>query len=348
MNSVSKAAARFGTNILSIQPVHVGLIHDTYIVRYSNSPAIILQCINQHSFAQPENIILNYRKMTGYLAESPAAINIPAMVPTHDGQYFFRDENMEDETVRFWRATAYVENCYSVSTLSSPGLAATAAGAYARFTCSLEGLDPSGWNQVIAGFHDLSLRYRQFEQSTHEARLFRLMKATHIIATLREKYHYVEWFEQVSKDEENYPTRFLHHDCKLNNILFDTDSDNVVAVVDLDTVMPGKYFSDLGDMIRTMACTEDEESRNWESIDINPMLYDAIVNGYVSAMEGRLTPAEMAHLKEAGILVTYMQALRYTADYLNNDLYYKTNSPDHNLYRAFNQLILLEKLEALP
>ena len=41
----------------------------------------------------------------------------------------------------------------------------------------------------------------------------------------------------------------------------------------------------------------------------------------------------------------YMQALRYMADYLNGDTYYRIGYPEQNFDRAKNQFILLNKLE---
>jgi hypothetical protein len=138
----------------------------------------------------------------------------------------------------------------------------------------------------------------------------------------------------------------MHHDCKISNILFDADTHEVICPVDLDTVMPGKYFSDIGDMVRTMACTEEENSTAWELIDVKPDYYHAIINGYLEGMGNDFTAAEKQHIHQPGLLLTYMQCIRFVTDFLNNDIYYKTSYPEQNLNRALNQLILLEKLEA--
>jgi thiamine kinase-like enzyme len=137
----------------------------------------------------------------------------------------------------------------------------------------------------------------------------------------------------------------MHHDCKIGNILFDRTTHEVICPIDLDTIMPGKYFSDLGDMIRTMACTEGEESRKWETIDIRKDFYESIVNGYLSAMGNVFTAEEKEHIHKSGLMMIFMQALRFITDFLEGDKYYKTSYPEQNLNRALNQLILLEKLE---
>jgi hypothetical protein len=137
----------------------------------------------------------------------------------------------------------------------------------------------------------------------------------------------------------------MHHDCKISNILFSLRTQQVICPVDLDTVMPGKFFSDLGDMIRTMACSEDENSIAWEKISINEAFYKAILKGYLSRSEAILTQTEKHHIHYAGLLMIFMQGIRFLTDYLRGDIYYKIQYPEQNLNRALNQFILLERLE---
>jgi Ser/Thr protein kinase RdoA (MazF antagonist) len=172
----------------------------------------------------------------------------------------------------------------------------------------------------------------------------RLMRATHVIAELRQRKYLVDFYASIKNNPE-YPVRLMHHDCKIGNILFDVDTREVICPIDLDTIMPGKYFSDLGDMIRTMACTVDENSREWENIDVKPEFYNAIVEGYLQGIGTELTAAEKENIHKSGLLMTYMQTLRFVTDFLQGDVYYRTTYPEQNLNRALNQLVLLEKLE---
>jgi hypothetical protein len=109
--------------------------------------------------------------------------------------------------------------------------------------------------------------------------------------------------------------------------------------------MPGKFFSDIGDMIRTMAGTVDENSTAWEEIDIRPGYYKAVLSGYLEATGDVFTSREKEDIHYSGALMIYMQSLRFVTDFLNNDIYYKTEYAEQNLNRALNQFILLEKLE---
>jgi len=198
---------------------------------------------------------------------------------------------------------------------------------------------------IIPNFHNLSYRYHQFEEVVKAAHIKRLLKATHVISEIRDRIALLDFYNTVANNATDYPTRIMHHDCKISNILFDKSTNAAICPVDLDTVMPGKYFSDIGDMIRTMACTEEEDSNAWELIDVKADYYNAIIKGYAEGMGDNLTNEEKMNIHKSGLLLTYMQCIRFVTDFLNNDIYYKTTYPEQNLNRALNQLILLEKLE---
>ena len=190
----------------------------------------------------------------------------------------------------------------------------------------------------------LSFRYEQFENAIANASLDRLLKSTHVIAELRQRKQLVDWYKCMSYSS-SYPVRVMHHDCKISNILFNTGSGKVICPVDLDTVMPGKFFSDLGDMIRSMACTVDENSNHWEEIDIRPSFYQNILKGYLEGIGDIFTERRKKRYSLRRVDYDLYAGIRFLTDFLNNDIYYKTSYPEQNLNRALNQLILLEKLE---
>jgi hypothetical protein len=220
----------------------------------------------------------------------------------------------------------------------------TVARIFGAFTRSLSGLDASLLRDIIPGFHHLAYRYDQLETAISQARMERLMKCTHLIAEFRQRKKLVDFYLYI-KQSPAFPDRVMHHDCKISNILFNRKTNQVICPVDLDTVMPGKFFSDLGDMIRSMACTRDENSLQWEEIRIRPETYAHILKGYLEEMGGIFSSEEKQSIHISGILMIYMQGIRFLADFLNEDKYYKTTHPEQNLHRALNQFILLEKLE---
>lgn len=338
--TIQKAAAQFGTGEPLIESLGEGLIHQTYKVRFpGNDTAVVLQCINQTMFPQPENIINNYRIISQHLKQQTHSLQVPDMALTHAGKLFLLDEDGN-----FWRGTTFINNSFAPKSLSNEKEARLVAGSFAKFTQSLAALDAEQLEVIIPDFHNLSFRYHQFETAIQKASIERLLKSTHVIAEFRQRKFLVDFYEKI-KSSEDYKIRVMHHDCKISNILFDKETKQVICPVDLDTTMPGYYFSDLGDMIRSMTCTVDENSIHWEDIAIRKNYYKEIIDGYLVTVSDTFSNEEKKHIHHAGLLLIYMQAIRFVTDFLNNDTYYKITYPEQNLNRALNQLILLEKLE---
>jgi Ser/Thr protein kinase RdoA (MazF antagonist) len=198
---------------------------------------------------------------------------------------------------------------------------------------------------VIPGFHDLGQRFTQFEQSLKGEYYERMSKALSLIDDLKKRERYKHFYEIMTESPEDFPLRVMHHDAKIANVLFNKKNGRVICPIDLDTVMPGYFFSDLGDMIRSMACINDENSKGLEAIIIRKDYYEAIVNGYLAILGKQLTPSEKKYIHYAGLIMVYMQALRFLTDYLNGDSYYRTIYPEQNFDRAMNQYVLLSRLE---
>lgn len=340
VTTVKHAALQFGHGEPVVELLGQGLIHKTYKVSFSgNSRPIVLQSINRSTFKHPENIIHNYqllyRSVTG-----KNGLHIPPLVATHEGDWFWIDESRN-----FWRATEFVQNSYTVSFPRTSEEVYITAKCFGTFTRSLAALDTSQLTVIIPGFHDLTLRYQQFEQAVGQASMERLLKSTHIIAEVRDRKHLVNFYAAIRELPGSYPLRVMHHDCKLSNILLDAFTHQALCPVDLDTVMPGLYFSDIGDMIRSMAGTVDENSVAWEKIGIRKDFYESIIAGYLEGIGDTLTPTEKKNIHQAGLLMLYMQCMRFVTDFLNNDSYYQISYPEQNLNRALNQLIMLERLE---
>ena len=134
-----------------------------------------------------------------------------------------------------------------------------------------------------------------------------------------------------------------HHDTKISNVLFDK-SDKGLCVIDLDTVMPGYFISDVGDMLRTYLSPVNEEEKDLSRIEVRDDYFKAIAEGYLSEMKEELSQKEKEHFVYSGKFMIYMQALRFLTDYFKDDTYYGSKYPGHNLVRATNQATLLKKL----
>ncbi len=347
MKTAPYSEALAAVNILddsTVVSLSSGLINQTYkVTLHSNGSKFLLQQINESVFAEPGELQLNYETIWSWLEErknkKAAPLIIPRPLRFPGGSNLFCDSDK-----RYWRMVEFMEGTQTLAVAANPDQAGKVAETFARFTASFESFDISSLAITIPGFHDLSLRYRQFQSSLHSKNYERLLSAALLVEELKKREHYASFYE-VMTGSDSFIQRVMHHDAKISNILFDEETGNVVCPVDLDTCMPGYFFSDLGDMIRSMACSEDENSTDFETIHIREDFYRAVLDSYLDKMSDHLTGTEKKYIHHSGILIIYMQALRFLSDYLDGDTYYRTDYPGQNLDRAKNQIALLQQLE---
>ncbi|WP_431217988.1 phosphotransferase enzyme family protein [Puia sp. P3] len=161
------------------------------------------------------------------------------------------------------------------------------------------------------------------------------------IGYLESQNNIVSEYEDI-RANKGFQLRVTHHDTKISNVLFDRQGKGI-CVIDLDTMMPGYFISDVGDMLRTYLSPVSEEEKDLTQITVRESYFKAIVEGYMEEMRGELTPTEKDAFVYAGAFMMYMQALRFLSDYLNDDVYYGRRYEDHNYVRALNQATLLRK-----
>ena len=334
-SQVKIVANYFGPDATSIESLTEGLIHKTYKVVFADSSTIILQQINTSVFADPKKVIENYQLLFQHLNSSDG-IKIPQLKKTTEGNEFFHDCGL------YWRAFEYIPDSYTENLLTSEKIF-SAAQCYGAFVRNLFGLDARKLTPTIPGFHDLNLRFNQFQHAKQQCKPVRMTKSLDLISKIEERKYLVDYYNNLIQDPA-YRIRPMHHDCKLSNILFDTHTKKAICPIDLDTTMPGYFFSDVGDMVRSMVSEASEDSAP-EKITIRKDFYDSILNGYQSGIGDALTQTELDHIHHAGLIMIYMQGIRFLTDYLSNDVYYKISYSDQNFDRAANQLTLLEKME---
>jgi Ser/Thr protein kinase RdoA (MazF antagonist) len=335
--SIHKAAEAFGFNLPEAELLTSGLIHNTYKLSEGDR-AIVLQQINTSVFTEPEKIIRNYLRLYEHLAGNPL-VTIPAPIPTTHGNFLFTDEGK-----RVWRATQYIQNTYIETGNMLPEQAYKAARCFGEFSQALAGLNTGATEVVIADFHNLAWRFQQFEKAIPLAPAERIARATPIIEGLQARTWLVNFYNALKENPE-FRLRIMHHDCKVSNILFDVKTKNPVCPIDLDTVMPGYFFSDIGDLIRSVAGTLNETAPEVSRLHIRQPYYDALITGYLDGLGNTFTETEARFIHHAGLMMVYMQCLRFTTDYLSGDHYYKVAYPEQNYHRSNNQFHLLMRLE---
>ncbi|MGE5449377.1 MAG: phosphotransferase enzyme family protein [Bacteroidales bacterium] len=325
------------TNHCEIKSLGDGLINTTWIVKdTAKGKDYVFQKINHNVFKQPGAITSNIRliddylqaKYPDYLFTSPiSATNGEDMITSEDGGYY--------------RLFGYVAGSFTRNELQKPVQAYEAARQFGKFTGLLSGIDISQLKITIPDFHNLTLRFSQFADSLKAASRERYEKALEGIVFLIENRAIVDEFKHIISSKD-FKLRVTHHDTKISNVLFDKD-DKGLCVIDLDTVMPGYFISDMGDMMRTYLSPVSEEEKDFNKIEVRVEFFEAIVKGYLSEMQGVLSEAEKRAIVYSGKFMIYMQALRFIADYLNNDVYYGSRYEGHNLVRGLNQVALLKK-----
>lgn len=323
----------------SVIPLSGGLINHTYKVESKLWPPFLLQQINQHVFTKPEDVQQNYIHLAEYAEFEFTGLKLPYPI------YYDKISSLYiDNSGDYWRAFEFIADGKMLAVAEKSSQAKATAKTFAKFTAAYEEFNVDLLKETIPDFHNLSFRYKQFEESLNGELYERMQKAMPLVQELKQRERYKFFYEEIS-ESDFFPKRVMHHDAKIANILFSKTTGKVICPVDFDTSMPGYFFSDLGDMVRSMACSLDESSIDFEKITIRKDFYNAIIEGYLSVMEKKFTISENKYIHYAGLLMIYMQALRYMTDYLNGDIYYKINYPEQNFDRAKNQIVLLTKLE---
>ncbi|HSZ34114.1 MAG TPA: aminoglycoside phosphotransferase family protein [Puia sp.] len=319
----------------TIQPFGSGLINHTLKVS-GKARDYILQQINVNVFKSPDDIAENLSLLNSHFRKTKPDYLFVAPLPTISGDFLVKSASGD-----VFRLFPFVKGSQTVNFISSKKQAFEAAKQFGKFTRLLKDFETGQLKYTLPDFHNLALRYEQFKAASQNALGERLDQAANEIKEVYKHRHILQTYTQLIANSE-MPLRVIHHDTKISNILFD-DQQNGLCVIDLDTVMPGYYLSDVGDMMRTYLSPANEEEADFSKIHIRENFFSAVCKGYLSEMGSVLSETEKKYFIFSGELMIYMQAIRFLTDFLNNDIYYGTKYPGHNLNRARNQFTLLNK-----
>jgi Ser/Thr protein kinase RdoA (MazF antagonist) len=325
-----------------VQPFGSGLINTTWKVTHGTD-TYILQRINHLVFKQPQRIADNISIIGQYLQQQHPEYYFVQPVLTTQGQGIVTADNGD-----YFRLQPFVHDSRSYDVVNDANLAFEAAKQFGRFTKLLSGVN--GRNGVninniqttLADFHNLRLRFEQFTQALQQGNAERIRETQAEIKAIQEQADIINTYDRILTSPA-FKLRVTHHDTKISNVLFDAQGKGL-CVIDLDTVMPGYFISDFGDMMRTYLSPVSEEEADFSKIEVRGEYFKAIVDGYLSELKDELSKDELQHLKYAGQFMVYMQAMRFLTDYLNNDVYYGAKYEKQNLVRTQNQLTLLKRI----
>ncbi len=320
-----------------VEPLVSGLINRTWKVT-SGKNQYIVQRINDRVFKKPYEVAENIRMIDVYLKEhAPGYLFVSPISNIHGNDIF------HDPDEGYFRVFPFITGSHTINVVSTPEQAFEAANQFGKFTQLLAGFDATNLHTTIPDFHNLTLRYHQFEDSIQYGNAARIKQSEALIADIKNHHSILESFDKIQKSRF-VKRRVMHHDTKISNVLFDAGGKGM-CIIDLDTVMAGYFISDVGDMMRTYLSPANEEEKDFGKIEVRDDFFRGIVHGYLSNMSEELTEEERDLILYSGLFLIYMQAIRFLADYCNNDSYYGARYEEQNLVRAGNQLYLLKKLE---
>ncbi len=325
-------------------PYGNGHINDTYYAKAVNAgdPAIILQRLNTRVFPRPDEVMSNIVRVTEFLSEKiRAADGDPkegtlTVVKTKDGQDFYRDGD------DCYRVYLFIEDSVTHE-VPTPALLLESGRAFGRFQGMLSDFPAETLFTAIPDFHNTPVRLKSFETAVTENKAGRLGSVLPEVEKARYFARYANLIMRAM-EEGTVPARVTHNDTKLNNILFHKDG-TAGAVIDLDTVMPGSCLFDFGDALRFGASTAAEDERDLSRVHFDLSCFRAFAEGFLSESRNCLTEKEIALLPISALILTYECGIRFLADDLNGDTYFKVHRERHNLDRARTQLRLCEEIE---
>ena len=340
----------FGTNCSYVKPFGEGHINETYAVYMPEQdgqdvPRYVLQRINTNVFKNPDQVMDNIFGVTEYLRNvirqdgGDLDRETLSYIKTKDGESYFEDDNGQP-----WRCLHYVPNSVCYQQVERPEQFYQSALSFGHFLKQLGDYPAESLYETIPQFHDTVKRFRDFDDAQRKdvknrARYCR----PEIDFVLKRENDCGVLMQQLG--EGLLPLRVTHNDTKLNNILFDADTGKGLCIIDLDTIMPGLAANDFGDSIRFGASTAEEDEKDLEKVHFDINLYEMYVKGYLETAKDVLTSEEIASLPWGARLMTLECGMRFLADFLQGDVYFKTSYPEHNLVRARTQFRLVEEME---
>ena len=326
--------------IIELKDFVRGHLHNTYIGTWEHDghrTRFLHQRINNHVFRDVKLLMSNIERISSHLKKhlTPGEQTLEIVRAKDGGLVVEAKEEV-------WRTYKFIENSVSYDRIPGPEYAKAAAQMLGRFHLCLADLAVSEVRETIPEFQNIALRFKVFVEA-HKADTYRRAKgAQSEIRQILDNQSLFETIENGLKSAQ-IPLRIVHGDPKINNILFQTNSAKAIAMVDLDTAMPGTALYDFGDLVRSSSLDVEEDSAKIQDFDVSR--FALLSEGYLSQMRSLLTPSELALLPLAPQIITITLAARFLSDYLTGDAYFKVQHPEQNLLRARTQLFLLESMK---
>ncbi len=320
-----------------------GHINDTYLVE--SVPRTILQRINTAIFKDPDAVMDNIAAVTSHLVKKiteaggdPKRETL-TVIPTVDGRNYYRDS--DGSCYRMYR---FIHNAISHDRAKNPEMFAASAHAFGKFQRMLADFPAHTLHEVIPNFHNTSDRLRQFREALEKDAAGRAASVQDEINFVLAHADCVSVVTDAIADG-SVPLRVTHNDTKLNNVMLDEVTDEAVCVIDLDTVMPGSLLYDFGDALRFGASTGAEDETDLSKVEFDLTYFEAFTKAFLEEVGEDMTAKERELLPFSALLLTLECGMRFLADYLDGDHYFRIHREHHNLDRCRTQFKLVADME---
>lgn len=322
-----------------------GHINASYRVDLTDGRSLLLQQINTHVFQRPDWLMENIQRVTEYLRVQIARRGgdpereTLRVIPTRSGALYDRDGEG-----RYWRLYPFISHTVTYQSFSDSRVFQNAGEAFGRFLADLSAYPVETLHEVIPCFHHTPKRYQALEQAADRDIRHLAAHCERELVFAQERNHlYGQIIEAL--EAGRLPLRVTHNDTKVNNVLMDPETGRGVCVVDLDTVMPGSSLYDFGDAIRFGAATRPEDTTDLAHMKLDLALFEAFARGYMQGAGECLIDEEIRMLPLGALLMTLECGIRFLADALDGDTYFKIHHPGQNLERCRAQFALAADME---
>lgn len=338
---------RFQGRFVEASEVRSGNVNCTFVLTYQDGDEphhYTLQKINTYVFKNPRGVMSNITAITEHLrrnigAGQDARRQALEVIRTQDNDVMFHDG--EGST---WRAYAFIAGALALDLVENLSQMEEVGHAFGRFQRLLADFPADKLFVTIPDFHHSTKRFYTFVRAVDDDKAGKVSgledEIEFFFARRRMLGEIVKLLNQGV-----LPLRATHNDTKSNNVLLDQATGKALCVIDLDTVMPGSSLYDYGDGVRFGASDALEDEPDISKVSLNMDKARAFTRGFVQETAGFLSQEELSRLPLGIKVITAELAMRFLTDYLDGDLYFKVDYPEHNLVRARAQMALLEDIE---
>ncbi len=325
---------------LGYETIQMGNVNQTYKVNFmlpeGKPKSFLVQNVNTYAFRNPIGLMDNIDKVTEHIrCKKPGQLALHFHHTADRKTYVAEGKN-------FWRMTNYVPSV-TYNSVTDMDIVRNAGRAFGEFQVDLADFDIGELIETIPNFHNTRSRYEKLIQSVQEDKAGRAKEVKEEIDFLMSVQDMACKLTDLHAAGQ-LPLRVTHNDTKINNVLFDPETNDAMIVIDLDTVMPGLMGHDFGDAIRFAANFVEEDCPDYDKVGVNLEVFKAFAEGFLSKTANTMTGKELETLALSSFVLTAELATRFLADYLDGDLYFNTKYEGHNLVRTRCQIALAKDM----